>query len=95
MFAYIMEFFYSPALSNPQVSYRARWDDEIVWLEGEGVVDREIYYYQKGRVSYGGSYWDAKCEDDLRLLPGQFIKVVARKNTTLIVEPIASKLPSA
>ncbi|WP_430540940.1 NfeD family protein [Roseofilum casamattae] len=53
----------------------------------------QFWIHRRNRVSYRGSYWDAKCEDNLRLLPGQFVKVVARKNTTLIVEPIASKLP--
>ncbi|MBP0008886.1 MULTISPECIES: NfeD family protein [unclassified Roseofilum] len=66
--------------------------DPLVPLEGEGVVDKPIPPYGRGRVYYRGSWWPATCTEETTLLTGQEVKVIQRQNLTLWVTPVASRL---
>ncbi|PSB06569.1 hypothetical protein C7B61_16880, partial [filamentous cyanobacterium CCP1] len=43
---------------------------------------------KNGRVRFQGSWWSARCEQDVTILPGEVVRVVGRQNITLIVEPM-------
>lgn len=57
-------------------------------LEGEAIVSEKILPGQPGRVRFQGTWWPARCEQDLTLLAGEVVYVVGRENITLLVQPI-------
>lgn len=57
-------------------------------LDGEVVVDEAIQPGKAGRVRFQGSWWYARCDKDVTLLPGEVASVVGLSNITLLVEPI-------
>lgn len=93
MLTKIFEFWHDSSPSKRSLSWNINFTDEpIIPIDGEGVVDCVIYPYQKGRIYFRGSWWPARCEEEVKLLTGQRVKVIGRQNITLIVQPIASKL---
>ena len=52
-----------------------------------GVVEVDILPNQKGRVKVMGSWWPAKCQDNILIKQGQKIHVVGIENITLLVVP--------
>lgn len=63
------------------VSHRSRY------FQGEGIVDEAIHPHRKGRVRFRGSWWFAKCEDNLTIAPGEMVEVLGVQDITLIVKP--------
>jgi membrane-bound ClpP family serine protease len=57
-------------------------------LEGEAIVSATILPRQPGRVRFQGTWWPARCEQELTLLAGEVVYVVGRENITLLVQPI-------
>lgn len=56
---------------------------------GEGIVDEAIAGpYNKGRVYFDCTWWPAKCDRPVVLLPGQVVRVLGIQGITLIVEPV-------
>ena len=62
---------------NPNLSY----------LEREAIVDQTIQPGRSGRVRFQASWWPARCEQEITLLPGEIVYVVGIHNITLLVEP--------
>ena len=52
------------------------------------VVER-ICPHQRGRVRYRGSYWYARTEQDVCILPMTKVLVIGRENLTLLVKPLS------
>ncbi|MBF2037251.1 MAG: NfeD family protein [Leptolyngbyaceae cyanobacterium T60_A2020_046] len=61
------------------------WDE--VWNDHEAIAVQALCPGGRGRVKYGGSYWFARCYQDVVLNKGARLRVVDRQGLTLIVEP--------
>lgn len=61
-------------------------------MEEEAVVEETVYPYSKGRVHFHGTSWMGRCDDDVKLIAGQRVHVTGLRNTTLLIQPIASSL---
>lgn len=57
----------------------------------EAIVHQPIYPCQQGRVYFQGTWWPARCQHPVTLLPEQTVHVVGITNITLLVEPITSQ----
>ncbi|HEY9699898.1 MAG TPA: NfeD family protein [Trichocoleus sp.] len=57
-------------------------------LPDEAVVDAMIQPGKSGRVKYRGSWWLARCQQDITLAPEQTVAVIGRSNITLLVQPL-------
>lgn len=57
-------------------------------LRQEATVVKTIEPFKPGRVRFQGSWWFARCDQNITLLPGKLVNVVGRDNITLIVEPV-------
>lgn len=56
-------------------------------FEKEAIVDEEIRPRRTGRIRFLGSYWPARCQQDITLIPGQICYVTDIQNITILVEP--------
>lgn len=52
-------------------------------------VVESICPHQRGRVRYLGSYWYARTEQDVCILPMTKVLVIGRENLTLLVKPLS------
>lgn len=68
----------SPAIALPPFS------------QNEATVVKAIEPFRTGQIRFQGSWWSARCQQDIVLRPGELVNVVGRQNITLLVEPIAS-----
>jgi hypothetical protein len=74
-----------------------------VWLMGhgyevwsnrsEGRVDEIIKAGKIWRIWHQASLWTARSEQPLDLHPGDWVRVVARRGLTLMIEPIEREEP--
>lgn len=56
----------------------------------EATVVKAIEPLKTGQIRFQGSWWSARCQQDITLQPGELVNVVGRQNITLLVEPIAT-----
>lgn len=56
-------------------------------LDREAIVMTTISPHKSGRVSFQGSYWFARCEQNTMILPGTLVYVKGIYSITLLVEP--------
>lgn len=56
-------------------------------FQGEATVDGEIKPDEKGRVYFRGSWWFARCNQAVTLVPGERVTVVGVEGITLLVQP--------
>lgn len=73
-------------LASSYVSQRA---------EERAIVSDTIRPDQNGRVRFQGSWWPARCEQNIILLPGQIVHVIGRQNITLLVTPVTQMIPAS
>ncbi len=52
------------------------------------IVSSTIVPFQGGRVQFQGSWWPARCDQEITLLPGDIVQVIGRQNITLLVQPV-------
>lgn len=69
--------------------------DQYPYSTGEAIVEEMIFIGQTGRVYYDGSSWPARCNYPTIVSPGTRVRVIGRKNITLLIEPIQLCLPAA
>lgn len=60
-------------------------------LEKEAIVEQIIQPGKTGQVRYRGSWWLARCEQEIKLEPGEIVWVISRQNLTLLVMPVPKK----
>jgi hypothetical protein len=53
----------------------------------EAVVTMTIRPGKTGQVQFQGSWWNARCNLDITLAPGQIVYIIDRQDNTLYVEP--------
>ena len=53
----------------------------------EGIVTMKIQPGGIGQVQFRGTWWNARCNRDVTLFPGQVVFVMSRTGNTLYVEP--------
>lgn len=56
------------------------------WIDDEATVAKNIEVGKRGRVNYHGISWLAQSSNDMPLLKDTSVRVIGRKNLTLIVE---------
>jgi membrane protein implicated in regulation of membrane protease activity len=52
----------------------------------EAIVTQTIAPGRKGQVKYQGSWWTARCHDNVTLMVGTMVYVMSRQNLTLYIE---------
>ncbi len=63
------------------------YDSQPIKILGEGIVSEEIPPYRQGRVKFQATWWNARCEENVRLIPGTVVHIVKKENITLFVVP--------
>lgn len=56
----------------------------------DAIVTQTIGPGRKGQVKFQGSWWTARCSQDITLSPGKLVCVIDRQLITLYVEPVLS-----
>ncbi len=59
------------------------------------IVSETIVPFRGGRVQFQGSWWPARCEEEVTLRPGDVVQVIGRQNITLLVQPTHQLLVSS
>lgn len=62
------------------------------YVNKEARVEEYIAPGQSGRVYMDGSWWPARCDRSLLLLPGTPVRVIGLSGITLLVEPLYSSM---
>ncbi len=62
----------------------SNWRNES---EGEAIVTETIVPPQRGRVRFRGTCWPARCDRQVALSEGTFVRVVDRQGIVLVVRP--------
>jgi membrane protein implicated in regulation of membrane protease activity len=61
----------------------------LLEFRGEAIVDEPIHgIHKRGRVRFNGSWWPAKCDQEIVLKKGQTVAVVGIDGITLLVQPL-------
>ncbi|NMG57152.1 hypothetical protein E1H12_01115 [Geitlerinema sp. P-1104] len=63
-------------------------------IRGEATVSKPIYPHRTGRVYCRGTWWSAKCYEEITFITDEIVEVVGIENITLIVQPVSWKAPS-
>ncbi|MGA7932047.1 MAG: NfeD family protein [Kovacikia sp.] len=73
----------SNAMSHPEVMGISPQN-----LANKAVVTRTIAPGKSGQVKFQGTWWNARCEQNIRILPGQTVYVLGESSRIpLLVEP--------
>ncbi|MCL1469218.1 NfeD family protein [Argonema antarcticum] len=57
----------------------------------EGIVEKHICPNRKSRVYFNGTWWPARCAENVILEPGEIVNVVKIENITVWVKPFSPK----
>jgi membrane protein implicated in regulation of membrane protease activity len=76
----------APSLRN-RYQTKPKFDPAHSYLEGEAIVDEAIQPGRLGRVHFQGSWWYARCSQNIVLAQGVAVRVIGIHNITLLVEP--------
>lgn len=68
---------------------------KVRYFAKEATVTQSIKPDQTGRVYFEGTWWPACCDRPTTLTEGTVVRVIERRNITLVVEPIPLCLPAA
>jgi membrane protein implicated in regulation of membrane protease activity len=64
------------------------YSHDLKFLKERGTVVQVIQPGQRGRIAYQSTTWFAACPYHVVLFPDTPVRVIGRRNTTLIVEPV-------
>jgi tetratricopeptide (TPR) repeat protein len=77
-----------PMSFNPFRVFQTRQPEtESGYFNGQAIVDQAIHPEKAGRVRFRSSYWSARCDQPIAILPGEVVDVVGLDRITLKVEP--------
>lgn len=76
-------------ISNSAIS-KAAIRSIAIEVGKEAIVTQTIVPGRKGQVKFQGSWWTARCSQDITLSPGKLVHVIDRQTITLYVEPVLS-----
>ena len=79
----MLEFLQLPTANN-QSSVKPRS------FENEAVVHKVVQQGKAWRISFEGTFWTARCTQEVILNPGDVVYVVGRQSITLLIESIPS-----
>lgn len=74
------------SLSSPIRSLNSIFPNPHHWIDDEATVEKKIEAGKRGRVNYHGTSWLAKSLKNKTLTVNSEVKVIGRKNLTLLVE---------
>ena len=82
--------------SDPSDATRLRLGQELRDIReklqlSEAIVVDEIVPGRKGGVRFRGTWWSARCTQNIALVPGTIVSVVGRREITLFVEPVQNE----
>ena len=66
-------------------------DDDFLGREAIVASGFDNARAQAGRVTYRGTQWDARTEEETQLKTGDPVKIIDRKDSVLIVEKVTAK----
>jgi membrane protein implicated in regulation of membrane protease activity len=69
-------------------NHQSAFNPEDSYFQEEATVDETIRPRRVGWVKFQGSWWSARCMQDVTLIPGEVVRVIGIHNITLLVEPI-------
>lgn len=52
------------------------------------IVEETIRPNHSGRVRFQGSWWFARCPQDVTIEPGNEVRVIGNQGITLLIEPV-------
>lgn len=55
---------------------------------GVGIVYKIVHQKRLWRVEFEGKFWSAKPNGDFELYPGDFVRIVGRRNISLLIKPV-------
>ncbi len=85
----ILAFFGSDKVHSRQKEKREPTSKAAGKLAGTGIVDEMIQGPDRtGRVYFDSTWWPARCDRPVVLLPGESVRVVGIDKITLVVEPL-------
>ena len=58
-------------------------------VDNIALVTQNIEPLTGGRIRFQGSWWCARCNQDITIEAGKMVYVVGRQNITYIVEPLS------
>ncbi len=67
----------------------------VQFVKKLAIVSSTIVPFQGGRVQFQGSWWPARCDQEITLLPGDVVQVIGRQNITLLVQPVRQVIASS
>lgn len=86
-FRYFFSGFSGPKRSPTKQRKECFTSDEF---EKIAIVEKAIYSRQRGRVRYQGTYWYARVDQDICILPNTHVFVIGQEGLTLVVKPLPS-----
>ena len=76
------------ALTSSPPSRLPKYHRNFNELKGQATVDMVIQPGSTGYVRFQGSWWPARCEQQVTITRGELVAVVGHENITLLVEPV-------
>ena len=76
----------STALNRRNPSIHSIFPNRFHWIDDAATVETKITANTRGRVNYHGTSWLAESFNDETLVCNSVVKVIGRRNLTLLVE---------
>jgi membrane protein implicated in regulation of membrane protease activity len=68
---------------------RANQTSAAVSTDDFAVVDTEISFLRPGRIKYQATYWFGKCEQNVSLPAGSYVRVLRREGNAWVVQALS------
>ncbi|MBD1997684.1 NfeD family protein [Leptolyngbya sp. FACHB-541] len=77
--------------SSAHIATNSALDDLLDNLESLAIVSKDIAPFQSGRVYFQATWWTAVCPQNVQISVGKTVRVIGRRNITLLVELIPNQ----